>query len=170
MLLYKPRPQFKNGISIAVELLSFLNLFVEIFVVAYIARTVVVYFTLDDEESWAIILVGIIHLTFVIVVGVYHVLLIQYLRNQISLTLKEYDRVANMMLVGVIEELVMLLGVSLLTYYILYVLEFEPAFDTIILIQLLVLGKALLNVVHYTLFLQIEHQHDPNYMMLIPVV
>ena len=151
-----------------VEMVTYAAFVAEILVIAYVILSAMDYFTMEDDETIPLITVGVIHIGFFIAVSIFQVLLIQYLQDNDSVTLKEFDKVSTAMLTWVVEQLFYLIFTAFITYYIIYVVEYYPAYDDIIRILLFMLGKFMLILIHYSMFLRIKHQHDPTLFYLIP--
>ena len=151
LFVYEPKRKVKQDESeFVTEFLSYLSLFAEIIVNTYIGLKVKEYFTYDDDEAIAIMAIGAIHISFVIIVAIFHFRLIQYIRDHDSVTLKEFDTITRGLITGLIEELFMLVGCSLVTYYVIYEIEYIPAINTMITIQIMMTVKSLINIIHFT--------------------
>ena len=156
-------------IEMTVEVMSYLRFITEILVNVYVVATGFDYFTLSDPEGLAIVVVAVVYMSLFLFVSVYHIILIQYIHNHDSVTLKEFDKISIAFATGLVVELIVLMGISMLTYYVIYVVQYQPAYQIMVQIQLIMLGKALLHIIHYTLFKQIRHQYDPVVKILIPI-
>ena len=151
----------QNWFGLGTELLSYFILALEVLLNLYYWFVFSSYYTIQDQEMLFFLSAMALHVTFVVYVGLFHRLLILYIRDNEQITLKEFDRIGSVLTIGIIEEFLLLIGISALTYYVFYVEMYYPVFDTMIRIQSFATGKCLLNVIHYTIYTQIEHEDDP---------
>ena len=157
------RPNQTN-FEVMMEFFTYFLFLIEILVFAHITIKAMEYFTFEDQETIALISVGAIHLLFFLIVGIFQIMLTQYLRDNDSVSLPEFDKITTAMNTWIVEQLFFLIGTAMVTYYVIYEVQYYPAFDDMIRILLLVLAKFILITVHFSLFLKIDHQYDPTTM------
>uniref|UniRef100_A0A7S3KDD9 Uncharacterized protein n=1 Tax=Euplotes crassus TaxID=5936 RepID=A0A7S3KDD9_EUPCR len=151
------------------EIMTYVVIIVEVLTIGFIVIKAMQYLTLEDEEAIALIAVGSIHSIIAIMAAIFMVVLVQYLRDYDSVTLKEFDKVSTIITTWMLEQLFLLIGTALVTYYVIYVIQYYPGFEDMISVLMIILFKFVVITAHYTMFVQIKHHDDPLKYYLVPV-